>query len=197
VWACAGQRHFVPRTYPGHTKSPLSTQQRSQCGCCWSGEKEFPLTADRLKTRRCIAVSPNRRAAQRPAPSKPVSHPVTHHLLARCQAWGLHHPIHAAAALLGEDNLPLSVNQAFHPYHTTLYKVTRRIHTGGKNQARLNRALGCQALTAIGTGIHSLLSGKKTHPFIMGAWKECPPTALVASTTLRGKPENFTTSKQR
>ena len=50
-------------------------------------------------------MSPNRRAAQRPAPSKPVSHPVTHHLLARCQAWGLHHPIHAAAALLGEDDL--------------------------------------------------------------------------------------------
>jgi hypothetical protein len=22
VWDCAGQRHSVPRTYPGHTKSP-------------------------------------------------------------------------------------------------------------------------------------------------------------------------------
>jgi hypothetical protein len=74
---------------------------------------------DRVKARRCIAVSPNRRAAQRSAPSKPMSRPVIHHLLARHQAWGLHHPIHAAAALLGEDNLPSSVYQAFHPYHTT------------------------------------------------------------------------------
>jgi hypothetical protein len=44
---------------------------------------------------------------------------LTHHLLARRQAWGLHHPIHAAAALLGEGNLLSFVNQAFHPYHTT------------------------------------------------------------------------------
>jgi hypothetical protein len=40
VWACSGQRHFVPST-----KSPLSTQQRtptrgtSCVGRCWSGEK--------------------------------------------------------------------------------------------------------------------------------------------------------------
>ena len=122
VWACAGQRHFVPRTYPGHTKSPLSVHPTAVTVWLlleWREGIPTHCAADRLKTRRCIAVSPNRRAAQRPAPSKPVSHPVTHHLLARCQAWGLHHPIHAAAALFGEDNLPLSVNQAFHPYHTT------------------------------------------------------------------------------
>jgi hypothetical protein len=75
VWACAGQRHFVPRTYPGHTKSPLSTPaadpQQGGTTRCWFGEKELPLTALQTGSRRGVAmqVSPNRRAAQRPAPS--------------------------------------------------------------------------------------------------------------------------------
>jgi hypothetical protein len=62
AWACAGQRHFVPRTYPGHTKPPLSTQQRTlskgepQCGRCWRGEKEFPLTALQTGSRRGVAL---------------------------------------------------------------------------------------------------------------------------------------------
>jgi hypothetical protein len=92
---------------------------------------------DRLKAQRCIAVSPNRRAAQRPAPSKPMSRPVTHHLLARRQAWELHHPIHAAAALLGEDNLPSSVYQAFHPYHTILKNQITNHHTDHPGKRRV------------------------------------------------------------
>jgi hypothetical protein len=78
VWACAGQRHFVPRTYPGPL-NPLSPPsggpQRGEPAVlaavgCWSGEKRpTHCAADRLKTRRCIAVSPNRRATQRGPPT--------------------------------------------------------------------------------------------------------------------------------
>jgi hypothetical protein len=60
VWACAGQRHFVPRTYPGHTKSPLSTPaadpQQGGTTCCWCGEKELPLTALQTGSRRGVAM---------------------------------------------------------------------------------------------------------------------------------------------
>jgi hypothetical protein len=77
VWACAGQRHFMPREdLPRPTKSPLSTQQRaltwgtSCAGRCWRGEKRpTHCAADRLKARRCIAVSPKRRAAPRSPPA--------------------------------------------------------------------------------------------------------------------------------
>jgi hypothetical protein len=76
VWACAGQRHFVPRTYPGPL-NPLSSPSSgpnnlgtSRAGRCWGGEKRpTHCVADRHKTRRCIAVSPNRRTAPRGPPT--------------------------------------------------------------------------------------------------------------------------------
>jgi hypothetical protein len=72
VWACAGQRHFVPRTYPGplNPLSPPSSGPNnlgtSRVGRCWGGEKRpTHCVADRHNRRRCISVSPNRRAAPR------------------------------------------------------------------------------------------------------------------------------------
>jgi hypothetical protein len=62
VWACAGQRHFVPRTYPAplNPLSPPSSGPNnlgtSRAGRCWGGEKRpTHCVADRHKTRRCIA----------------------------------------------------------------------------------------------------------------------------------------------
>jgi hypothetical protein len=88
VWRPNGIR---PRTCPGHTKSPLSTPAadpptRGDHTVAAAGverRNSHSLRCRPPKARRCKhAVSPNRRAAQRPAPSdlsRSMSHPVTHH----------------------------------------------------------------------------------------------------------------------
>jgi hypothetical protein len=126
VWACAGQRYFVPRTYPdppNPLSPPISGPRREEPAVLAAAgvERRGPLTAlpaERLKARRCIAVGPNRRAAPRgpppnlngvsPRDTPPYQHrsttsspPRDLDLLARASlsAMGITSPIHAASAL--------------------------------------------------------------------------------------------------